>query len=292
VQLAGELEVGRVMAKADWKCWKKSEEGFETIHGHFLNDFDDDDQEDAHRDERVRQRWAIELMQHAKAKEIDMLTPSISPQQRRSHTKNSAQRKRSKTRRIMTGKPILCDVGSGERLIEEEAKDTCARPHSGIRLSVIDKVYNDSTEEDNNNERHKTNNEITNSNEEASIGGSGFSVPSPDDNCEAGVDSAIGGGFLIDSRPSSDAFNEDDNSNDSTSGIRGLNNKDKILIEEEAEDACVVSPRENSGCIDIGNDEDNNDKDDNELLLKVQGADLKRFDKNKKRLHLTTAPLW
>jgi hypothetical protein len=36
----------------------------------------------------------------------------------------------------------------------------------------------------------------------------------------------------------------------------------------------------------------NNNKDDNKLLLKVQGADLKRFNKNKKRLHLTTAPLW
>ncbi len=54
----------------------------------------------------------------------------------------------------------------------------------------------------------------------------------------------------------------------------------------------MVSPRENSRCIDIGNDEDDNDKDNNELVLKVQGADLKRFDKNKKRLHLTTAPLW
>jgi hypothetical protein len=55
----------------------------------------------------------------------------------------------------MIGKSILCNVGSGERLIKEEAKDTCARPHSGIRLSVINEVDNDSTEEDNNNERHK-----------------------------------------------------------------------------------------------------------------------------------------
>jgi hypothetical protein len=138
----------------------------------------------------------------------------------------------------------------------------------------------------------KTNNEITNSNKEASIGGSGFSVPSPDDNCKAGVESGIGGIFSINSQPSSDAFNKDDNYNDSTSGIRGFNNEDKILIEEEAENACMVSPRENSRRIDIGNDEDNNDKDDNELLLKVQGADLKRIDKKKKRLHLTTAPLW
>jgi hypothetical protein len=99
----------------------------------------------------------------------------------------------------MTGKSILCDVGSDERLIKEEAKDTCARPHSGVRFSVIDEVDDNSTEEDNNNKRHKTNNEIINSNKEASIGGSGFSVPSPNNNCKAGVESAIGGGSLIDS---------------------------------------------------------------------------------------------
>jgi hypothetical protein len=61
VQLADELEVEQAMAKADWECWKKLEEGFKMICGHFLNDFDDDDQEDARQDERVRQRWAIEL---------------------------------------------------------------------------------------------------------------------------------------------------------------------------------------------------------------------------------------
>jgi hypothetical protein len=191
-------------------------------------------------------------MRHAK--EMDMSTPSPSPQQCRSCTKNSAQRKQSKTRRKMTGKSILYNVGSGERLIDEEAKDTCARLHSGIRLSVINEVDDDSTEKDNNNERHKINNETTHSNKEASIGGSGFSVPSPDDKCKAGVDSAIGGCFLINFQPSSDAFNEDDNNNDSTSGICRLNNEDKILIEEEAEDGCVVSPRENSRRIDIGND--------------------------------------
>ena len=136
-----------------------------------------------------------------------------------SHTKNSAQRNRRKTRRKRAGKFISCTVGSGEKLIKEEAENACARPHSSIRLSVIDKVDDNSTEEDNNNERHKTNNEITNSNKEASIGGSGFSVPSPDDNCKAGVDPAVGGGFLIVSQPSSDAYNKDDNDNDSTCGI-------------------------------------------------------------------------
>jgi hypothetical protein len=38
-------------------------------------------------------------------------------------------------------------VGSGEKSIKEEAKDACARPHSGIRLSVINEVNKDSTED-------------------------------------------------------------------------------------------------------------------------------------------------
>ena len=36
---------------------------------------------------------------------------------------------------------ISCAMGSGEKIIEEEAKNACAR-HSGIRLSIIDKVDN------------------------------------------------------------------------------------------------------------------------------------------------------
>jgi hypothetical protein len=67
-----------------------------------------------------------------------------------------------------------------------------------------------------------------------------------------------------------------------------LNNYDEILIEEETEDACMGSPKENR-CNIIGNNEDDN-KDDNEICLRIQGADLRRFDKYKKRLHLTTAP--
>ncbi len=56
-----------------------------------------------------------------------------------------------------------------EDKVDEEAKDVCARQHSGNRLSVINKVDNDSTEEDNNNKRNNTNYETTNGNEEASI---------------------------------------------------------------------------------------------------------------------------
>ena len=44
------------------------------------------------------------------------------------------------------------------------------------------------------------------------------------------------------------------------------------MIEVEAEDACVGSPRENTGAgIDIGDNEDNNNKDDTKMLLSIQG---------------------
>jgi hypothetical protein len=66
-----------------------------------------------------------------------------------------------------------------EDKVEEEAKDMCARQHSSIRLSVINEVDNDSTKEDNDNKRNKANYETANGNKEASIGGVGFSVLSP-----------------------------------------------------------------------------------------------------------------
>ncbi len=150
-------------------------------------------------------------------------------------------------------------MGSVEKLIEKEAKDACARSYSGD---------NDSTEEDNDSKRNEANNEIANSNEEASIGGSGFSAPSPNDNSEGGIDSGMGRGLLINSQSS--------NNNDSTSGIGRLNNDHEILIEEEDEDTCMGSPRENRRIVTSNNKFGN--KDDNAILLRIQGADLRRFD--------------
>ena len=109
---------------------------------------------------------------------------------------------------------------------KEEAKNACARPHSGIMLSVINEVDNNSMKGDDDNEG--------NGNKEMSIGGSGFSMPSPGCNCK-------GGTVLIDFQSSLDNVDGDGNNNDSTSGIRGLYNNSKILSEEEAEDVCVVS---------------------------------------------------
>ncbi len=169
-------------------------------------------------------------------------------------------------------------MGSGEKLIKEEAKDACARLHSGIRLYVINEVNKDNTDEANNDIRNQTNNETTNNNEEASIGGGGFSMPSLN-NCKGCIDSTIKGGLLMDSQLSSDAVNEDGNDN-STPGIHGLNKtNDKLLIEVEAEDVCKGSHRENRR-INVSNDKDKN-KDDTKILSRVQGAVLRRFGKNK-----------
>ncbi len=88
-----------------------------------------------------------------------------------------------------------------KKLIKEEAMDACARLHSGIRLthvhghtvasgSMINEVIKDSTEKEDNDERNQTDNDITNKNKEASIGGGGFSMPSPN-NCKGCIDSAI-----------------------------------------------------------------------------------------------------
>jgi hypothetical protein len=169
---------------------------------------------------------------------MDMLLypPSLPPTAWVSCTKNSAKRKQRKTRRKRAGKFISCTVGSGEKLVKEEAKNACARPDSGIRLSVINKVDNNSMKWDDNNERNKTGNETANGDKEMrmSIGGSGFSMPSPGYNCKGGI-------MLIDFQSSSDNVDGDGNNDDSTSGSCRLNNHSKILIEEEAEDACMVS---------------------------------------------------
>jgi hypothetical protein len=58
------------------------------------------------------------------------------------------------------------------------------------------------------------------------------------------------------------------------------------LIEVEAEDVCVGSHRENRR-IDIDGNEDNNE-DNTKILLRVQGKDLRWFDKYKIGLHLKT----
>ncbi len=227
VQLADKLEAEQEMIKADRECSKKIEERFEQIHGPFLFDSDKDDQDEARRDKRIRQRWNVDPLQHIKEMDMLLSSPCLPPTAWVSCTKNFAQRKRRKTRRKRAGKFISCTVGSGETLIKEEAENACARPHRGIRLSVINKGDNHSTKGDDDKERNKTDNETATGNKEMSIGGSGFSVSSPGYNCEGGI-------MLIDFQTSSDNVDGDSNNNNSTSGICRLNSNSNILIEEEA----------------------------------------------------------
>jgi hypothetical protein len=57
------------MVKVDWECWKKLEERF--------SDLDEDDQDEACEDKRMRQRQNVDPLQHAQ--EMDMLPYSLSP---------------------------------------------------------------------------------------------------------------------------------------------------------------------------------------------------------------------
>ncbi len=59
------------------------------MHGLFL-ELDDDDQEEARQDERIRRNWSLELSQHAQVMDMSPYSSSLSPQQHGSRTKNSA----------------------------------------------------------------------------------------------------------------------------------------------------------------------------------------------------------
>jgi hypothetical protein len=119
VQLADELEATReMMVKADWECWKKLEERF--------TDSDEDDQDEACRDEMMRQRWNVEPLQHAQEMDMSPYSLSLPPTAWVSGTKSSAQRKRRKKRSERAGTFTSCAVRSGEKIIKEEAKNACA----------------------------------------------------------------------------------------------------------------------------------------------------------------------
>ncbi len=67
MQLADEYEATQDMVKAYWESWKKLEERFKRIHGPFLSDSDEDDQDEAHRRKDKTERecrtvtaWAID----------------------------------------------------------------------------------------------------------------------------------------------------------------------------------------------------------------------------------------
>ncbi len=148
-------------------------------------------------------------------------------------------------------------MGRGENLIKEVAEDVGC-------IIVID------------------NNIVVDSNEEACIESSGFCVPCPDNIYKGSFIAVIGGGGLINSRLLSDICNEDDTSNDNVLGFTTVdhNNNNKKWHKEEAED---MHERPYS-CISIQNGEAYLIV---MIIVEVQGDDLRRFDKHKKR-----ATLW
>jgi len=190
-----------------------------------------------------------------------------------SGTKSSAQRKRRKKRSKRAGTFISCALGSGDKIIKEEAKNACARPHSGIRLSDIDEVDNDSMEGDDDNKRNKTNNETENGNKEMSIGGSGFSLHSPGYNCEGGIVLSIHNNNIHEGV-------------DDSAGAGGMFGSQPVYP-ISVNHACMltnivicpvrfVHTWEGEAQLIL------------KIIVEVQGADLRRFDKHKKRATLWT----
>jgi len=196
-----------------------------------------------------------------------------------SGTKSSAQRKRSKTRSKRSGKFISCAVGRGEKIIEEEAKNACARPHSGIRFSVINEVDNDSMKGGDDNERNKTDNETANGDKEMSIGigGSGFSLHSPGYNCKGGIVLNIHNNNICEGIDESTG----------ASGMFGSRPVYPISVNH----ACmmtsiVVCP------VSFVHTWEGEAQLILKIIVEVQGADLTRFDKHKKRATLWTLKIF
>jgi hypothetical protein len=192
------------------------------------------------------------------AQEMDMspYSPSPSPPLLGSCTKNSAQRKWRGERRTNIGRTVSPDMGRGENLIKEVAKDAgCI-------------IIND-------------NDIVDDSNEEVCLEKIGFCVPCPDNKYKASFIAVIGGGGLINSGLLSNIGNEDDTSNNDALGFATVDDINKKWLKEEAEDmhtrpySCISIWKGKAHLIEL-------------IIVEVQGDDLRRFDKHKKRATLWT----
>jgi hypothetical protein len=122
-----------------------------------------------------------------------------------------------------------------------------------------------------------------------SIAGRGLFThpPPPNNNCKGGINSVINRSLLI---LIVFRFGKEEGNNNSTPGIHGPTNDNKILIEEKAVDACLGLSSKNRLIFII--DDKEGYEDNSKIFVRIQGANLRRFDKYKNRLRLTIAPLW
>jgi hypothetical protein len=201
---------------------------------------------------------------------MDMLPYSLSlpPTAWVSGTESSSQSKPRKTRSKRAGTFTSCAAGSGEKIIKEEAKNVCERPHSGIRLSVINEVDNNSMKGEYDNKRNKTNNATANGNTEMSIGSSGFSLHSPGYICK--------GGFVLNTHNNNICKGVDESTGEG--GMFGSRPVYPISVNH----ACILTKIVVCPVSFVHNWEG-----EAQLILKIfvkaKGADLRRFDKYKKR---------
>jgi hypothetical protein len=145
-------------------------------------------------------------------------------------------------------------------------------------------IYKDggSTEEENNNKSNKAKVEIADSVETSS---SGFFMFSPNNNCAGTINSVIGGGGPINPQSFCGNCNKDDNNNNAQRkaciGRDGLS-----LISYDCK-CLVYSSREGGGTIVacfksvVGTSLEKEANWILKILLKIQGADLRRLDKRK-----------
>ena len=211
--------------------------------------------------------------------DMSLYSLSLPPTAWVSSTKSSAQRKRRKKRSKSAGTFTSCAVGSGEKIIKEEAKNSCARPHSGsgVRLSVIDKVDSDNMKGDDDNERNKTDNEPANGDKKMSIGGRGFSLHSPGYNCEGGIVLNIHNNNIC-------------KGVDESTGAGGMFGS-RSVYPISVNNACmltniVVCP------VSFVHTWEGEAQLILKIIVEVQGADLRRFDKHKKRATLWTLKIF
>jgi hypothetical protein len=156
-------------------------------------------------------------------------------------------------------------MGRDKNLIQEVADDACTRPHSCIGCIIIN-----------------NNNIIDDSNEEACIESSGFCVPCPNIKHKGSFITVKGRGGFIYTGSLSNIDNKDNTSYDEALGITAADENNKKWHKVEAEDTrarpywCISIWRGEAHLI-------------HKIFVKAQGADLRRFDKHKKRGTLT---LW